>query len=133
MEGTLTIGEASAPPAEGEAPPASEGTPAGEQPPAEGDAPPAGGGGPVVLEAHDPFSWSTKELTAKPGDVISVTNTGVIPHDFSIDEFGGILIDLPGGGGGEWTVPADASGSYTYYCAVPGHRQSGMEGTLTIG
>jgi uncharacterized cupredoxin-like copper-binding protein len=25
-----------------------------------------------------------------------------------------------------------AKGAYTYYCGVPGHRQAGMQGTLTI-
>ena len=31
------------------------------------------------------------------------------------------------------TLPADlAVGDHTYYCSIPGHRESGMEGTLTI-
>jgi uncharacterized cupredoxin-like copper-binding protein len=126
MEGTLHIVAA------GAAPAASGGasTPA-EQSPA------AGGGGAaaaLTLEAHDPYNWSTSTLAGKAGDVITVTNTGFLPHDFAIDEFGGVLVDLPSNGATEdWTIPADAApGDYTYYCNIPGHRQAGMEGTLTI-
>ena len=28
---------------------------------------------------------------------------------------------------------ADKSGEYAYFCALPGHRQAGMEGKLVVG
>lgn len=33
---------------------------------------------------------------------------------------------------GDWLMTAGAPGSYEYACAVPGHRETGMRGTLTI-
>jgi plastocyanin len=121
MEGTITVVEAgAAAPAEGE----------GESP-AAGAA--EGGSGPVKLEASDPAAWSTNELEAAPGQVISITNTGALPHDFTIDELS-ISEALDPGATVEVTVPEDvaAGDEYTYYCSIPGHRELGMEGTLTI-
>jgi plastocyanin len=120
MEGTLTIVEASAP--------AEEAAPAEEEAAGGTDA-----GGPVMLEAQDPFNWSTNELEAAPGQTIQVTNAGVMEHDFVIDELG-ISEALPSGEPVEVTLPDDLTvgDTYTYYCSVPGHRESGMEGTLTI-
>jgi len=86
----------------------------------------------ATLEAQDPFAWSTSELTVRPGDIIQVTNVGASQHDFSVDEFG-LNEALPSGEPVMITIPTDAQpGQYEYYCSVPGHRESGMVGTLTI-
>ena len=98
-----------------------------------------GGGGAsevITLEAIDPFAWSSHELTAAPGQTIHVVNTGFLAHDFSIDGVGEKLVDLPANGDeGEWTVPpeTEVGTEFVFYCSVPGHRESGMEGTLTVG
>ena len=60
-------------------------------------------------------------------------NDSPVPHDVSIegggvDEQGREVTD-----GGTSTVLATLKpGSYTFYCSVPGHRQAGMEGRLTV-
>lgn len=92
---------------------------------------PEGGQAGATLEAVD-TAWSTNELTVQPGATIQVTNTGLLQHDFTVDELG-IAEDLPNGEPVTITIPADAQpGQYVFYCSVPGHREQGMEGTLTI-
>ena len=60
-------------------------------------------------------------------------NDSPVPHDVSIegggvDERGKEVTD-----GGTSTVTADLKpGAYTFYCSVPGHREAGMEGKLTV-
>ena len=125
-------------------PPAAE-APAGEEPAAEAaptqaaaeEAPPAGGaaagGGPIALEALDPYEWDLNTLEAAPGQVIQITNVGLSQHNFVVDEWG-VEVDLPRDQPVEVTVPEDATAgaSFVYYCSVPGHREGGMEGTLTV-
>ena len=60
-------------------------------------------------------------------------NPTAIPHNIAVDGNG---IDEKGpvvqnGGVSELQVDLQA-GEYTFYCSVPGHREGGMEGTLTV-
>jgi uncharacterized cupredoxin-like copper-binding protein/mono/diheme cytochrome c family protein len=125
MEGTLTISAdaGQAAPAEGTA--ATESGGAGEQA--------AGGSTELAVSAVD-IAFEQKELSA-PADTettITVTNNGASPHDFTIDELG-IQTKMLNPGESETVTINAPAGSYTYYCSVPGHRQAGMEGTLTVG
>lgn len=62
-----------------------------------------------------------------------MANPATVPHNVAIEGSG---VDEEGeivGEGETSTVEADLEpGEYTFYCSVPGHRQSGMEGTLTV-
>lgn len=93
----------------------------------------AAAGGPVLeLDAQD-VTWSKKDISVKPGDTITIKNTGVLLHDFVIDELG-IKVNLPAGSSVDVTIPADTKpGTYTFYCSQPGHKEAGMVGTITIG
>jgi nitrite reductase (NO-forming) len=93
---------------------------------------PATGGTAVTLNAID-INWEEKELTI-PADTdvtITVVNKGLLQHDFVIDDLQ-IKSDLLNGGDtADITINAPA-GSYEYYCSVPGHKEAGMVGTLTV-
>jgi plastocyanin len=104
--------------------------------PAEGGKPPPGGGQQLKLQA-DPtgkLAFDKKSLEAKAGPVtIAMTNPAQLQHDVSIEGAG---VEKQGkivGKGGTSTVSADVKpGKYTFYCSVPGHRDGGMQGTLTV-
>ncbi len=42
-----------------------------------------------------------------------------------------IIAECAGGETDTGSVQVEA-GSYTYYCSIPGHREAGMEGELTV-
>ena len=144
MVGTLTISADSAPPAASpsDAPPAGA-PPPGEptvppaeptQPPAEGAAPPAAAGAPmeVTVTGYDQLYWDPTDFAVAPGATVSLPNAGVALHNFAVDALG-IDVDMPAGETVTAAIPADAApGTYDYYCNVPGHKEGGMVGTLTV-
>lgn len=96
----------------------------------------SGGGGAdagIEIEALDSLSFSQSEISLKPGDTITMTNAGFLQHDFTVDELGIHEVTAANGDTVTITIPDDAqAGEYTFYCSVPGHREGGMVGTLTI-
>lgn len=97
-----------------------------------GEAAPGGG---LALSA-DPggaLSFDKDALDAQAGEVtITMGNSSSTPHNVAIegqgvDEKGEVVTQA------ESQVSAQLEpGEYTFYCSVPGHRQGGMEGTLTV-
>jgi plastocyanin len=145
MVGTLIVSEdaAAAAPAENGTEPAAtpaeaiagEASPAAATPAAGGEEQAAAGAGAaeaVEVVSHDIF-FEPDALTI-PADTevtVQLPNEGVTPHNFSIDELG-IDVDIAPGATEETVINAPA-GEYEYYCNVPGHKQAGMVGTLTVG
>ena len=98
----------------------------------------AAGGETISLEA-DPdgqLAYTTDTLTAKAGNVtIDFSNPAVITHDVAVDDSGGNEIgksDLIAQDTTTLVLKNLKAGTYAYYCSVPGHREAGMEGTLTV-
>jgi uncharacterized cupredoxin-like copper-binding protein len=84
----------------------------------------------VTITGHDIY-FDPAEVHIKAGKVkFILPNEGAAQHDFSIDELG-IQVDMPAGTTQE--VEADIpSGTYEFYCNVPGHEDAGMVGTLVV-
>ena len=71
---------------------------------------------------------------AKPGEVtLNSKNDSEVPHNIALEGGGVDEVGEVVSSGGVSTVSARVkSGEYTFYCSVPGHREGGMEGPLTI-
>jgi plastocyanin len=85
-------------------------------------------------DPNNGLAFNTDQLSATAGHVtITMTNPAEIEHNVAL-EGNGVSEQGPTiGKGGASEVEADLKpGTYTYYCSVPGHREQGMEGTLTV-
>jgi uncharacterized cupredoxin-like copper-binding protein len=80
------------------------------------------------------LAYDTKQLSAKAGKVtIEMTNMSPVEHDVAVAQGTTVVGQTPVFMGGSKAVTLTLKpGTYTFYCTVPGHRQAGMEGTLTV-
>lgn len=98
---------------------------------------PAGEGAETTLQleaSETALAYDTDQLSAEAGAVtIDFKNPSAIPHNVVIEENGKELPSFEPIAEGEDSVTAELKpGTYTFFCSVPGHREAGMEGTLTV-
>lgn len=98
-----------------------------------------GGGSASTLKFEaDPngeLAYTSTSETAKAGKVtVEFKNPQALTHDVAIENAAGEEVgatELVADGSDTTTVNLKP-GTYTYFCTVPGHREAGMEGTLTV-
>ena len=97
-----------------------------------------GGSGETLTFEADPegaLAYTTTEATAKAGKVtVELDNPQTLTHDVAIEDSSGKEVgatELIADGSDSTTVDLKP-GDYTFFCSVPGHREAGMEGTLTV-
>jgi len=86
--------------------------------------------------AQTGLAYTTTTATAKAGTVtLKSMNPQSIEHDISIESSDGSINQkgnlVANGDVSEVTVDLKP-GTYTFYCSVPGHKEAGMSGTLTV-
>jgi plastocyanin len=89
----------------------------------------------ISADPSGKLAFQQKSVTAKAGkNKIEFDNPAPIPHDVKIEEDGKEKggTELVTNGTAEATVQLDAGEPYVFFCSVPGHRQAGMEGKLTV-
>lgn len=90
----------------------------------------------VSSPADGSLAFQPNGLQAKPGNVaITYDNPSPVPHSIAVATANGnVLGQVQPFSGGKQTVTLTnlAPGKYVFYCTVPGHREAGMQGDLTV-
>jgi uncharacterized cupredoxin-like copper-binding protein len=84
----------------------------------------------TVVGTEFEFSPEQVSIPADTPTEITLDNQGAVEHDWTIDELD-VHVFAEAGESVIETVTAPA-GTYEVYCAVVGHREAGMEGTLVV-
>src|SRR5262245_9956982 len=100
----------------------------------------AGGGVATTLDVSSPADgglvFQPNGLTANPGNLtITYDNPSPVAHSIAVaTSDGNVLGEVQPFTNGKESVQLSnlAPGKYVFYCTVPGHREAGMEGDLTV-
>lgn len=76
------------------------------------------------------FFFNPEDLKLVKGEPVKISFENRGTHTFTIDELG-VNVILRGSSGVAEFTPTK-SGTFEYYCAVPGHREGGMFGSLLV-
>jgi plastocyanin len=97
-----------------------------------------GGAATTLAVSADPsgaLKFNTDKLTAKAGKVtIDFDNPATLSHDVVVQDQSGNEVtrtDLIAQSKASTTAELKP-GTYTFFCDVPGHKEGGMQGTLTV-
>ncbi len=96
-----------------------------------GSAAPSGGAALRVTLSEFKFTPDRWEVSAGAPVKLELKNAGTVEHDFAVEQVA-MKVHAPAGRTVEKTVGALAAGTYQVLCSIPGHKEAGMVGTLTV-
>jgi plastocyanin len=89
----------------------------------------------MTVGMTDAVVFAPAEVVVPAGSTVTWVNEGVVPHTVTADD--GTFDSgqdstqwMPSGA--TFAAIFDAPGTYTYHCAVPGHAEMGMVGTIVV-
>lgn len=89
---------------------------------------------PATASAHlSEFAIEPKDISVATGGSVDVMNMGTIPHNLAVKDHSLTTPDIAPGATGTLKLDGLGAGTYTLYCAVPGHEAAGMVATLHLG
>ena len=80
------------------------------------------------------FSFNPASISVKAGERVKITfrNDGGAPHNLILEGLGTGTKTIGGGQTDIVEFTAPSSGTYAFFCSIPGHRAAGMEGNLKV-
>jgi plastocyanin len=101
-------------------------------------APPAGGAAQsfdVTSPDDGSLSYEPDSVQANAGEItLAYDNPSPVAHNINIEDDAGEVLaesDDVTGAATELTAPL-VPGEYVFFCSIPGHREGGMEGVITV-
>ena len=95
------------------------------------DTPAGNAGGSATVELSE-FALAPAALTVPAGGSLDVTNAGSAAHNLTVSGTDIASSDLAAGESETLDLSSLEPGEYEVICAIPGHADAGMKGTLTI-
>jgi uncharacterized cupredoxin-like copper-binding protein len=77
--------------------------------------------------------FKPNQIDAKPGIAeVKLKNVESGTHDLVVQGLPGFQLEVSGEGSTAASKLALKTGKYEFYCTIPGHKEAGMKGTITV-
>lgn len=82
----------------------------------------------------DEFSFNPSSIDLQAGEKVKIIfkNVGKAPHNLVIEGMGISTKTIGPGKSDSIEFTVSNSGTYIFFCSIPGHRKAGMEGRLIV-
>lgn len=94
----------------------------------------AGSGNNVTITASD-YKFTPADITVKVGQPVTIDlqNKGSVEHDWAADDLSAkMAAPVKPGQDEKLTFTPSKAGTFEFHCTVPGHKELGMVGKITV-